>query len=341
MLGLYEALQGQLELRIITSDLPGIKPGNFPRAKVYPVAKSWGLKDLAPIRAILLQEKPDLFHQQYPSFMGGPTNRSALANLLPIWLKKKFPSIPLVTTFHEFGERRFRWRARAFPNLLASDALITITERDRQILSRWKKNVYRISVMSALPFRPRRSMGDGSKHRISYFGLLEPLKGFERFIEVAEILGCDEFEFEIIGGFHPDRNAYHLGLLDRVERKGLKNAFRFLGHLSREEAAASLAESDCCLMPFEEGVSERRSSFVAAVALQRPVVTTRGPYTPEIFQNVPGLAILSKDDLKGMAAKVRELVRTPRVDYRVLDKLIDPVEVGKQHIRVYEDLIAK
>jgi glycosyltransferase involved in cell wall biosynthesis len=340
---LQKALKGKLELVIVTANAPEVDVSLMQGAKVYPVVESWGASDLAAIASIIRNEKPDIFHQQYPSYMGGPTNRGPLSNLLPPWLKWKFRGTPLITTFHEYGERRLRWRTRAFLNLRLSDAIITVTAMDKAILSKWKSKVHRVPIMSNIPAHVgARDLAKG-KPRIAYFGFMEPLKGFDRFISIASLLGGDGFEYSVIGGFHPESNAYHRSLLESVKSKGLEKAFRFLGHIDGKAVAQRLAESDCCLLPFEEGVSERRGSFLAAVVQGTPVVTTEGPFTPSDFRDTPGMAMFPKDDLQGMADKVREYCRA-RPDTSGLERIsksvgLDPIAAA--HLDVYASVLGK
>lgn len=334
---LAKALRGRVELVIVTSISKDVDPSLMNGAKVYSSVGRWGVSDLAIIAGIIRAEKPDVFHQQYPSYMGGPNSRAPLSNILPVWLKWKFPGTPLITTFHEYGERRLRWRARAFPNLRLSDALITITSRDKAILSRWKSTVFRIPIMSNIPSRPSGRIPASAKPRIAYFGFLEPLKGFERFIKVASHLGRDDFEYVVIGGFKPESNEYHGSLLAGVKNAGLEKAFRFLGHLDPEEVATRLAACSCCLLPFEEGVSERRGSFLASAAQRTPVITTEGPFTPPEFRSLKGVAIFRKEDIEGMVAKAREFCLT-RPDVSGLDLLCESIgldSIGAAHLDAY------
>lgn len=69
--------------------------------------------------------------------------------------------------------------------------------------------------------------------------------------------------------------------------------FRGLGYLGDAEASAALQAIDLLVLPFIDGVSERRSSFMAGLAHGRAVVTTVGPATgselrqAEFFRGVP------------------------------------------------------
>jgi glycosyltransferase involved in cell wall biosynthesis len=55
--------------------------------------------------------------------------------------------------------------------------------------------------------------------------------------------------------------------------------YRALGHVAAPEASAALQAMQLLLLPFADGVSERRSTFMAALAHGIPVVTTFGPAT--------------------------------------------------------------
>lgn len=336
----HKALRGRLELVIVTTDSPKVRPELFDGARVHPAAKSWGTADLAAIGRLIREERPDVFHLQYPSLMGGPTNRASLSNLLPPWLKLRHRGIPLVLTTHEFGERRVRWRARALCNVFLSDAVITITSKDAEILRRWHRNVRRVPLVSNIPGQPRPARAPG-RSLVAFFGLLDRMKGVERFIDVAERLGAGRYAYVVIGGFDPAGNAYHASLLDRVKSKGLEGAFRFPGHVGREEVGALLAGSDCCLLPFDEGVSERRTSLLAALVQGTPVVTTAGPYVPADYRGIPGLAIVPKDDLSGMAARVAELCeRGPRPgEFEPLLRGMSHQSLGDGHLEAYRSVL--
>ena len=55
------------------------------------------------------------------------------------------------------------------------------------------------------------------------------------------------------------------------------------GGLSPEEASAHVAACDLLVQPYEDGVSARRGSLMAGLALGRPTITNRGPSTEEIW----------------------------------------------------------
>jgi len=55
------------------------------------------------------------------------------------------------------------------------------------------------------------------------------------------------------------------------------------GELSPEEASAHLAACDLLVQPYDDGVSTRRSSLMAGIALGCPTITNRGPCTEDVW----------------------------------------------------------
>lgn len=63
--------------------------------------------------------------------------------------------------------------------------------------------------------------------------------------------------------------------------------FRPLGYLQSAAASEALQSLDLLLLPFIDGVSERRSSFMAGLAHGLPILTTFGPATSRHLRSVP------------------------------------------------------
>ena len=122
----------------------------------------------------------------------------------------------------------------------------------------------------------------------------------------------------------------------------MEASFRFPGHIPRDQVARQLAETDCCLLPFEEGVSERRTSLLAAIIQGTPVVTTEGPYVPDDFRGIPGLAILAPDDVRGMADRVQELCTRGKVpgEFKALVDGISHAALGDGHLQAYLSVLS-
>jgi glycosyltransferase involved in cell wall biosynthesis len=83
---------------------------------------------------------------------------------------------------------------------------------------------------------------------------------------------------------------------------------RCTGYLSPEDVSAWLASSDLLLAPFDEGVSTRRGSVVAALAHRLPVISTRGTATDGAVFEHGGIALADAADHAGFIAAVERLV---------------------------------
>jgi glycosyltransferase involved in cell wall biosynthesis len=82
----------------------------------------------------------------------------------------------------------------------------------------------------------------------------------------------------MIGGQVGDVDPTNLAYADRVrslvEARGLVDRIHWTGYTSPEEVSSNLVAADVVVMPYRDGVSFRRTTFIAALRHERPVVTT-------------------------------------------------------------------
>jgi glycosyltransferase involved in cell wall biosynthesis len=81
------------------------------------------------------------------------------------------------------------------------------------------------------------------------------------------------------------------------------------GEISADAVAAHIAACDLMLQPYEDGVTTRRSSTVAALALGVPVVTTDGVTTEAMWRASDAVALVRNGDAAGFVASAADLVR--------------------------------
>ncbi len=73
------------------------------------------------------------------------------------------------------------------------------------------------------------------------------------------------------------------------------------GELSAEEVAAHLAACSLVLQPYPDGISGRRTSVMASLALGVPVVTNEGPQTEAVWRASGAVAIAAPDTAEALA----------------------------------------
>ena len=71
---------------------------------------------------------------------------------------------------------------------------------------------------------------------------------------------------------------------------------RAIGYLAPEEAAAQLAACDLLIQPYPDGVSTRRTSVMAGLALGRPIVTTAGALTEGVWRESQAVALVPAEN---------------------------------------------
>ncbi len=87
--------------------------------------------------------------------------------------------------------------------------------------------------------------------------------------------------------------------------------FLNLGSLPAPEVSTWLARADLITLPFKDGVSERRGSFMAALAHGRPVLTTFGPATGKSLRESSAFFSAESKDRAAFIQKALQLVNQP------------------------------
>ena len=94
---------------------------------------------------------------------------------------------------------------------------------------------------------------------------------------------------------------------------------RFLeatGALPGPDVSRHLSACDLLIQPYPDGVSTRRSSFMAGLSHGKPIVTTRGPLSETLWTETAAVAIVPAGDIPGFV----ECVRRFRDDAEARDK---------------------
>ncbi len=79
------------------------------------------------------------------------------------------------------------------------------------------------------------------------------------------------------------------------------------GALPGEAIAAHIGACDLMIQPYPDGVTSRRGTLMAAIALAKPVVTNDGDLTEPLWRDSGAVAIVPRFDPELYAAKVDEL----------------------------------
>ncbi len=121
---------------------------------------------------------------------------------------------------------------------------------------------------------------------LGYFGFLNESKGGEELMHTLALLaergistgdGGSPYLLMIGGRFgssDPTNRAYAEKVETLIARLGIAERVRWTGYLNPEQVSAGLLATDVCVLPYRDGVSFRRGTLHACLALGRAIVTT-------------------------------------------------------------------
>lgn len=106
------------------------------------------------------------------------------------------------------------------------------------------------------------------------------------------------------------------------------------GALPGEELAAHLSACDLMIQPYPDGVSTRRGSMMAALALGLPIVTTQGPLTEPIWTEARAAAFLPQlEELLASPQLRREIGHNAATVYRERFDIANTIQELRRELR--------
>lgn len=321
------------EVAVLTSAQAQPTPDDAEVA-VFPLIEAWNWRCWRDIDGFIRTWQPHLVHIQYQT--AAFALRPAI-NLWP-WRPWQRPSMPTAVTFHDlrlpylFPKAHLvrRWVTHT---LARSCTLVIVTNpEDAAALRPVRPDLLEIPIGSNIPCKPpvdfdrtawRSRLGLGSDAiLLCYFGFLNASKGGELLMQVlAQLVGRGhDAHLLMLGGQVGASDPTNLTYLERVrveiEALGLAGRIHWTGHVPASQVSAAFLASDLCLLPYQDGVSYRRGSFMAALAHGLPIVTTP-PAVP-----YPDLAdgetvLLAPAEAAALTAAVLRLLADPALGLRL------------------------
>lgn len=238
--------------------------------------KNWRWRDLRANIAQLCLNTDQILNLQYPT-MGYGTSLvpHIMAIYAVLFLHKK-----LYITVHEYSQ--LGWKGKWALQLLflfATNVIFTTSFEcalaHKHGLSSRKGAV--IKINSNIPVSAHIKPALDRQWDLGYFGYIRPLKGLEEFVLVAKDLKAMGRKAYIMGQTQPEYRDFYEPFLREIKQKGI----RYIDNLPSEEVANILADTKIMYLPFPDGLSERRGSFLAAAVNGAVVVSKEGKFTTE------------------------------------------------------------
>jgi glycosyltransferase involved in cell wall biosynthesis len=148
--------------------------------------------------------------------------------------------------------------------------------------------------------RARRELGPGPW--VGHFGTYGSLIARDLIPTLLKIADRNSDVRFLLLGRGATRFGQDLGLGDRA---------KFLEDFPAASVSAHLSACDVLVQPFPDGISARRTSAMAGLALGRPMVSTRGHLTDSVWSASGAVALAPAGDVATIAGQVLDLLEAP------------------------------
>jgi glycosyltransferase involved in cell wall biosynthesis len=306
--------------------------------EVLPIVQRWQVADFARMRSAARRWRPDLVHLHFPATGFGPRVLSRV--LLPFFRALGYP---VVETWHEY------WPSGAWRVALSApyrEHVINPRPNYVEQFPRWTRPLIarkRFHHIAGGPSVPQAVLSDDERRAIrsryvggpgrlvAYFGFSHPEKGVEQLFEIAR---PERDHLLLIGELSRD-NAYHRGILARMEGPDWAGRVSTTGYVSSNEVARLMAASDAVVLPFRSGSHVGSSTLHSAAAQGVYVVTTSRDRTG--YDPARHIHFAAPDDIAGMREALstrlgerRPAANTPGSAWRA---------IAEQHLAVYGEAL--
>jgi glycosyltransferase involved in cell wall biosynthesis len=312
---------------------------------LYPDVKKWSIVRMFFLLNKIRKSSPCIVHIQYPTIdYGYHLGPQALLILLRLLGQN------VITTIHEFQLARVPRRLSLLPFLFWSNLLIFTSEEERTAVSEsftWLRNKilntsYVIPVGSNIPLLSNMKVSREEGPIISFFGLFYPGRKIELVVHAFDEARKNHpgLKFRFIGDVHPRYRGYFLKIKELAEDVLPNDSLQWILGRTPEEIALALRQSVACVLPFPDGASFRRTTFIAALSLGVPIITTRGKSTSD--QLVDGVNVLFADNASAIANRIdllladTSLADTIADNSKKLSSSFSWEQIASDHIRAYE-----
>lgn len=328
------------------------------RVKVIPFAERWDFRSVAALVRMLCREGFDLVNMQYTPELFG---RFPWMKLLPACLA--FRGGPrVVLTAHTLVGGYLS--AKALAPVLAgfSHRIICPNDEVAYLIGRFlpflRRRTRQIPIGSSIPPLP----GDAERIRttiraefglgadtvlLTHFGFAYKGKGIQTLLSAAGRLRTAGVKYLLlmIGGPWPGAEVYYGELQALSGALGLDGHVRWLGHCSRERIATLLVASDIYVLPYDDGISARRSTLVAGIIHRLPIISTHPVRPSRLFRDGENVLLVPPGDHIAFARAVTTLIGSSDLRRRLCLGVADLAEkfswprIAAATVEVYREAV--
>ncbi len=295
--------------------------------------KTWSFGAVRQLRRAHGKDRGTIIHLQYPSLTMG---KSPAPALLPLMFRNVF------VTLHEFRIFSLSRKLLLFPYSVRARGIIFSNAEERSSFRRFfRTGEDALHVMPIGMNIPRSHSPALSQRRekLIYFGQIAPNKGIETFLETVKILRAGESDLDVslVGAVIESSRSF----AEHVRKVAADHDISLKLDLTPEAVSTELGGATLALLPFPEGVSNKRGSALACLDHGVTVLTVHSGLTPDWLRRTT-YPISSPDDA---AARITELTEGKAPRAREPDVLAhelaarDWAEIGRAHVELYRQVL--
>lgn len=280
----------------------------------------WGLWAGMRLARRIAATSADLVHIEYPTNAYG---RQIGINLLPLFLKiVEGAPLHVVVCLHEYRSYRTLGRMRIGPLLLAADAVICPDPVNLEMIG--QIGVRRVCHTTTVEVPPNLRLSQATWDRpaaapeqalrersVVYWGLVREGKGVDVLLRALHWLkeksGRAHPERTVIGADLDPNDPYHAQIRKLIATWDLRSQVEVTGFLPEERVDTVLQEAALVVLPFEDGVSARRSTLMHTMQVGRPVITTypqRAEFLPQGMEHGKNVWLIPPNDFEALAQAI-------------------------------------
>lgn len=288
--------------------------------RIYYAIKKWNLCGTARVLKILKKSKPDIVNIQYQTH--GYKRYPGIA-FLPWFIRLLLPQMRIVATIHEFSTRTLKGRVRLLISMVMSHRIIIVNRIYEQEIASYvpflRKKLRYIPVgANLLPkgiadplelARLRETKGFvDSGPVICYFGIIRDGKGLEFLLHAFSIVVRQVQTARLLLIGHADIKYFDSRIKAAIETYRLDDHVILTGRCNELELTNYFALADICVLPYADGVSTRRGSFMVGMQYGLPIITTRPKDSFKELVDWHNIVLVQYGDTKALADRIMDLL---------------------------------
>ena len=315
------ARQGEDVAVLCSSQYRGTPGGPVP---VVPIFPRWTLDQALRLSFSSAVHRGDILHLQYTPDLYG---QRAGFNLVPLLARLRRLGPATVVTFHTLtgGSPWSRvWAvlllASAHHCISASEEVTSMVRRRApRLLSRLRE----IPIGANIPVVQADGAAQEEGHRLLgvpqgvpllvHFGLVYPGKGLETLFAALPALLClqPSMRLVIVGDTRPEAGQYRANLEAMAKRLGVAPTILWAGRRSVDEVSLILQTANLLVVPYDDGVSIRRSSLIVGLAHGLPTVSTISTLPSAYLMDGENIALVPPHDPRALTRRIASLLAAP------------------------------